>query len=101
MIGGIVEAIAPQEDILRITVIGTGWESSQITSIHLKKKLGTEYLQPGDYIWWQWGQAYWTPLKTNRLGLNFLIRQWNLLQWNHTIEDYPLATIAPCGKQDS
>ena len=93
MIGGIIEAIASQGNILRITVVGTGWESSYITSIYLKQQFGIKHLQPGDYLWWHNEKAYWTPLKANRLGLTFLIQQWNLYQWNHTMEDYPFTKI--------
>ena len=63
MVGGIVIEVIHLETKTWINCQGTGCERRETCAIYTKP---APDVQPGDQLWWQGGNAYWTPLGSIR-----------------------------------
>lgn len=66
MVGGIIVEVVSIKDTLRVAVLvrGTDMERNDFSAINIETE--ANQVEVGDRIWWQGGQAMWTPRKGNR-----------------------------------
>ena len=77
MIGGKVSEICcvPDDDNLYwVQVAEDSYGKHQYCGVYIEKNETSDKIQMGDYLWWQSGVAYWTPLKSCFFGAEFSIK---------------------------
>lgn len=60
MVGGkIIEIVLVEPNKAWVNTVGSGSEHRDTCAIYLDP--AGHHLRPGDSLWWQMGNAYWTP----------------------------------------